>query len=291
MSQIFYRGEEALNLGKQEDAAAAVRREQLKHRIDEFYLNKDGDEAELLILDDDATSYYRHTLPNGKGGYDSFTCLTERGNCPLCAAGKAKAYVTLFTVIDLTRIIQSNKTVGKVYKYKKYVLAVRSDERNRLNQLRKDNGGTLKFARIRFVRASGSKKSLGESIDFRGRVNMDWIKTKLAPALAKALPAYAGQDGVAPTVKDHLTPVDYTLAYPVLSPEKLASVAGVPYKGGSSKASQAMTDDLGLDGLDDLGDTGGGIGASDDFDLDSGFEGTGNKQAPVADDDDLGLGL
>lgn len=261
---VFIRGAEAIERGMQEDAAARVRREQLRNKVDEIYLDKDGETTRVLILDDDATSYYRHMLPNAYGGYDPYTCLTEKGACPLCAAGKSRSYVTLFTVVALDRIIKSTKTPGKEYRFQRYVMVAKSDERNRLNLLRKDNGGTLKLAVLRLHRAPGSKKALGESIDFVQRVDINWVKANLVPALVKTLPAYA-HDNKTPTVQEWLTPVDYDAAYPLLEPAKLAAVAGVPYKGGASQSIIAP-DDLGLN----LG--GGGLGSSpDDFNLDAGF--------------------
>lgn len=274
--QIFFKGEEAIQQGVQDDAFQAARREAMRNKLDEFYLQK-GEATRLLILDDDPTAYYRHVLPNGNGGYDPFTCLTDKGNCPLCAAGKPKRYVSIYTVIDLNRVIQSKKNPGKEYRYKKYILAAGGDDRNRLLHLRKLNGGSLKLAVLSFSRGETSKKSLGESIDFVSRVNLEWIKTKLAPLVLKALPAYADQKGNAPKISDWLSPADYEKVFPFIEAEKLAAMAGVAFKGSGTSGASGGVDDLGLGDLG-LGTT------STDLGLEAGFD------SGIGADDDLGLG-
>lgn len=255
-----YSGEEARKMTQQYDAQMQANKEMSRNRVDEFYL-KEGESASLLFLDDLDFFYYRHVLPNGNGGYNNYTCLTEKGNCPLCKAGKSRSWVGCATVIDLTRSYPSKQHPGRIYKFKKLVIPAKGDSRNRLLYLRDNQAkGTLKFSILKFHRGATSKVSLGESIDYDKTVNMEWIKAFASKHLAPALSAYVGKDGKAPTIKEWLTPVDYCAAFPFLDPQKLASIAGVAYASGSQVGSV-------LDPLDELG----GL-ASSDTGLESGFD-------------------
>ena len=258
-----YSGEEAKKMTQQYDAQVQANREMSRNRVDEFYL-KEGETADLLFLDDLDFFYYRHVLPNGNGGYNSYTCLTEKGNCPLCKAGKSRSWVGCATVIDLTRSYPSKQHPGRIYKFKKLVLAAKGDQRNRLLYLRDNQAkGNLKWSVITFHRGATSKVSLGESIDYKKTFNMDMIKQFAAQFLQPALGAYVGQDGKAPSPKDWLTPVDYQSAFPFMDAQKLASIAGVAY-------TTSTVNTVASNPLDSLGDLG-GLGGNDDLGLDAGF--------------------
>ena len=132
--QWAYEGDAAVQKTQQHDATMALQLELRKMQLKEFYL-KAGESTQLLFLDDFKFFYYRHLIPNGRGGFDPVTCLSELGDCPLCKAGKAKQWVGCATVIDLRRSFESTKNPGKVYKFQKYILAAGQEGRNRLLHL------------------------------------------------------------------------------------------------------------------------------------------------------------
>lgn len=73
-------------------------RENLGRRLFNFFLSKDGDEADIVFLTSEPVNYQVHNVQEG-GKFKFYTC-TQDDNCPFCNDGDNSSYRGAFLIID-----------------------------------------------------------------------------------------------------------------------------------------------------------------------------------------------
>ncbi len=95
---LFNKGYRAVREEKQRQDE---NREKMGKRLWRFFLNKDGDEAEVHFLTEEPINFYEHTVKTVRGGkerYDNVICTQE--DCPLCANGDRPSFKGAYLLYD-----------------------------------------------------------------------------------------------------------------------------------------------------------------------------------------------
>jgi hypothetical protein len=77
-------------------------REKLAKNIWRFFLNNDGDEADVRFLTEEPVTFYEHTIKgmrNGKESYDTHVCSQDK-TCGLCSGGDKPTFKGAFLIWD-----------------------------------------------------------------------------------------------------------------------------------------------------------------------------------------------
>lgn len=95
---LFKRGYET---AREEKERQDRNRENSGRKLFNFFLSKDGDEADLRFLTEEPINFYEHNIRGRHNGKDTFTAYTCTGdNCPFCAEGDRPTYRGAYLVID-----------------------------------------------------------------------------------------------------------------------------------------------------------------------------------------------
>ena len=92
--KLFARGYEA---SREEKARQDKARENAGKKLWKFFLQDDGDEADLRFLTEEPVNFYEHNLKRGDR-YEQYTCTGE--DCPFCADGERPTYKGAYLVVD-----------------------------------------------------------------------------------------------------------------------------------------------------------------------------------------------
>ena len=99
MGKMFKKG---FDVSREEKAKQEARKEASGKKLFEFFLSKDGDEADVVFLTSEPINFQKHTVQetvNGKVRYRSYTC-TQDDDCPFCADGQNSTYCGAFLIWD-----------------------------------------------------------------------------------------------------------------------------------------------------------------------------------------------
>lgn len=91
---LFKRGYQASREEKERQDKA---RENAGKRLWRFFLQNDGDEADLRFLTEEPVNFYEHTIKKGDR-YEQYTCTNE--DCPFCDDGDRPTYKGAYLVVD-----------------------------------------------------------------------------------------------------------------------------------------------------------------------------------------------
>lgn len=87
---------------REEKERQAIAQEARGKRLFNFFLTKDGEEADVIFLTEEPVNYYEHNIKgvkNGKDVYTKYTC-TQDDNCELCNKGDNPSFKGAFLVYD-----------------------------------------------------------------------------------------------------------------------------------------------------------------------------------------------
>ena len=107
MTSIFKKGYEVNreNVKRQER-----QRENMGRKLFDFFLTKDGEEANVRFLTEEPINYDGHTIQeNGK--FNTYTCTGA--NCPFCAKGDKPKSRGAFLIIDKRPYTYEDKKTGE----------------------------------------------------------------------------------------------------------------------------------------------------------------------------------
>ena len=237
-------GKEGVERGKKKAEDDKLRRESrapFKFRL------KVGETKKATFLDDPNFFFSLHTVPNGKGGYDDFTCLNDTENCPLCERGDHASYVLAATIIDHTGYVDKEE---KRHRHVKQLAIFKQVAQKRILK-RKDaaDGNSLKLCCLSFSRDGDKECSTGEEITF--------LKKLSSQELLKAVPKDIKDKGKE-EIKKWFTPYDLEKIFKPKSVKELRALTGCKTPVGSvdeeelfgentEKISEGDALDLGLD--------------------------------------------
>lgn len=91
---IFARGYTASRAEKERQDKV---RENMGRRLWRFFIQNDGDEADVRFLTEEPVNFYEHNIKKGDR-YEQFTCTGD--DCPLCADGERPTYKGAYLVVD-----------------------------------------------------------------------------------------------------------------------------------------------------------------------------------------------
>lgn len=94
MGKMFARGYEASRAEKERQDKA---RENAGKRLWKFFLQNDGDEADLRFLTEEPVNFYEHNLKKGDR-YEQYCCVGD--DCPFCEDGDRPTYKGAYLVVD-----------------------------------------------------------------------------------------------------------------------------------------------------------------------------------------------
>ena len=86
-------------------------REKAGKSLWKFYLQGDGDEADVRFLTEEPVTFYEHTIKimkNGKEAYDTVVCSGD-DSCPLCANGDKPTFKGAFLIWDKRPVEYTDK--------------------------------------------------------------------------------------------------------------------------------------------------------------------------------------
>lgn len=95
---VFKRGYKAV---REEKERQEKEREKRKNYIPRFFIQNDGDEAEVRFLTEEPVNFYEHTIKtkkNGKDFYENVVCSGK--DCQLCADGDRPIFKGAFLIVD-----------------------------------------------------------------------------------------------------------------------------------------------------------------------------------------------
>lgn len=166
---------------------------------------KPGDEAEVVIVDDEAPFFVTlHKVKNNQGRWEDAVCIAPTGvNCPLCAStGKDGSYCMILTVLDRRPYkIKSGPNAGKTIKTSKKLMAVKGRNLAKFERQYKRHKGNWRGLRVNCARSGDKEAAIGEDLEFLGKVS------------EKALKKYG----------DNAVAADYAKIFEVPSPKELAA--------------------------------------------------------------------
>lgn len=90
------------SVAREERERQAKAQEARGKRIFNFFLTKDGEEADVIFLTEEPVNYFEHTIKgvhNGKEVYNKYTC-TQDNNCEFCNKGDNPSFKGAFLVYD-----------------------------------------------------------------------------------------------------------------------------------------------------------------------------------------------
>lgn len=108
MGTMFQRGYDASRAEKERQDKA---RENLGRRLFRFFLQNDGDEADVRFLTEEPVNFYEHNLKRGDR-FEQFTC-TGGSDCPFCADGDRPTYKGAYLVVDRREFEYTDKNGKK----------------------------------------------------------------------------------------------------------------------------------------------------------------------------------
>ena len=91
---LFKRGYEA---SREEKARQDKARENAGKKLWRFFLQGDGDEADLRFLTEEPVNFYEHNLKKGDR-YEQYCCIGD--DCPFCEDGDRPTYKGAYLVVD-----------------------------------------------------------------------------------------------------------------------------------------------------------------------------------------------
>lgn len=94
MGKLFARGYEA---SREEKARQDKARENAGKKLWRFFLQGDGDEADLRFLTEEPVNFYEHNLKKGDR-YEQYCCTGD--DCPFCEDGDRPTYKGAYLVVD-----------------------------------------------------------------------------------------------------------------------------------------------------------------------------------------------
>lgn len=106
MASMFKRGFKAVNDEKKRQEENRSKGGQ----IWKFFIQNDGDEADITFLTDQPISYYEHNIKsfrNGKEFYDAVPCIGE--GCKHCANGDKTTFKSAWLVVDHREVEYTDK--------------------------------------------------------------------------------------------------------------------------------------------------------------------------------------
>ena len=108
MGTMFQRGYDASRVEKERQDKA---RENLGRRLFRFFLQNDGDEADVRFLTEEPVNFYEHNLKRGDR-FEQFTC-TGGSDCPFCNDGDRPTYKGAYLVVDRREFEYTDKNGKK----------------------------------------------------------------------------------------------------------------------------------------------------------------------------------
>lgn len=91
---IFARGYTASRAEKERQDKV---RENMGRRLWRFFIQNDGEEADVRFLTEEPVNFYEHNIKKGDR-YEQFTCTGD--DCPFCADGERPTYKGAYLVVD-----------------------------------------------------------------------------------------------------------------------------------------------------------------------------------------------
>jgi len=90
-------------VAREESKKAEARRAEFGKKIYEFFLTDDGDEAEVVFLNEEPLNCYTHNRISRRGGkeyFDTVVCSQDE-DCPDCNEGERSTYKGAYLIVDL----------------------------------------------------------------------------------------------------------------------------------------------------------------------------------------------
>lgn len=109
--KLFERGFKAAREDKERIDKEKKNRES---KLYDFFLSKDGDEADVVFLTEEPVNYYGHNVPRKAGNktyFDFIPCIGD--DCPYCEDGDRPSYKGAFLIIDTRPYEYEDKKSGK----------------------------------------------------------------------------------------------------------------------------------------------------------------------------------
>lgn len=215
------------------EQAAKVQEEQRKNRAPFRVRVMENSTVPVVYLDDDGFSFQEHTVQNGKR-WEQWTCLGA-GNCPLCQSGNKPYFVTVFSVIEMTKWTDNR---GQVHQNEKKIHALKAESALTLLN-KKERWGGLKGKGVLLSRKGQKDPSSGS--DFELMLNP---KANNAPMVYKL-----------DSNKPEHQPFNYAGIFEPKTPEFIKTALGMNVSFSAPMASSApnQASDPGFEMLDPMG--------------------------------------
>lgn len=150
---------------------------------------KPGDEAEVVVLDDEPPFFINlHKVKDRQGRWRDEVCIADTGvACPLCSKlGKEGSYTMVLTVLDRRPYkIQNGPNAGKTVKVSKKLFMVKGRNLPKFERQYNRLKGKWRGLRILCRRDGDKEAAIGEDLEFLGKVK----ETALAKYGENATPA------------------------------------------------------------------------------------------------------
>lgn len=141
---------------------------------------KPGDEAEVVILDDEDPFFVTlHKVKTAQGRWEDEVCLADTSErCPLCdSLGKEGSYTMVLTVLDRRPYkIKNGPNKGKVIKASRKLMHVKGRNLAKFQRQWKKHKGNWRGLKIMCRRDGDKEAAIGEDLEFMGKVKETALK-------------------------------------------------------------------------------------------------------------------